>query len=174
MTVTISLYDLTVPAYQQVVDSMIGVLDKGAAFAAEKGIDTADLVNARLIDDMANLHFQATSVTHHSIKALSAIESGEFGPPSYPDASYEELQAMTAEASAALKAMTPEQVNAWADNTVIFKIGGNEIPFTAVNFIQSFSLPNFYFHATTAYDILRAQGVQLGKLDYLGALRIGA
>ena len=60
-------------------------------------------------------------------------------------------------------------MNALADGKLLFKIGGNELPFTNVNFALSFSLPNFYFHATTAYDILRSKGVPLGKMDFLGA-----
>ena len=169
----ISFYDLTVTAYQQVVDSTIGVLDKGAAFAAEQGMSPDDLVGKRLHDDMANLNFQVVCVTHHSLVALKSIESGEFLPPNYPEVSYAELQAMTKETSEALAAMTPDTVNALADNTLLFKLGGNELPFTALNFAQSFSLPNFFFHATTTYDILRAQGVPLGKRDFLGAIRMG-
>jgi len=70
--------------------------------------------------------------------------------------------------------MDPETVNGLAGRKVVFKLGGNEIPFTAENFLLSFSLPNFYFHAATAYDILRASGVPLGKLDFLSAMKIGA
>jgi hypothetical protein len=66
-----------------------------------------------------------------------------------------------------------ETVNGWAGKTLTFKLGSNEIPFTAENYVLSFSLPNFYFHATTTYDVLRMKGVPLGKRDYIGAMRMG-
>ena len=81
---------------------------------------------------------------------------------------------LTGETLDALKAMSPDDVNGLAGGTLLFKIGGNEIPFTAENFALSFSLPNFYFHAPTAYDILRSKGDPLGKRDFLGALKMGA
>ena len=72
-----------------------------------------------------------------------------------------------------MKAQDPTTINATAGKTITFKLGANEMPFTAENFVLSFSLPNFYFHATTAYDILRMKGVKLGKMDFLGKLRVG-
>ena len=80
---------------------------------------------------------------------------------------------MTAATLHELKAQSREEIDTLGDGKVVFKIGGNEIPFTAENFALSFSLPNFYFHATTLYDILRLHGVPLGKRDFLGKLRIG-
>jgi hypothetical protein len=86
---------------------------------------------------------------------------------------YAGLQKYLADALAALTAMTPDSVNKFEGGKVIFKLGGKEIPFTAENFILSFSLPNLYFHTTTAYDILRTKGVPIGKVDFMGALRAG-
>ena len=77
------------------------------------------------------------------------------------------------EAIAGLEALDAEQVNALAGKEMFFRMGDFEIPFTAENFVLSFSLPNFYFHATTAYDMLRMAGVQIGKFDYLGQVRVG-
>ncbi|MEM8769410.1 MAG: DUF1993 domain-containing protein, partial [Pseudomonadota bacterium] len=147
---------------------------KGAAFCDAQGIPTDELVTARLHDDMATLHFQVVCITHHSLEALNGMRSGEFVPPDYPQIDYAGLQAMTAETLEALKGMNADEVNALPGKSMVFKIGGNEIPFTVENFALSFSLPNFYFHSTTAYDILRARGVDLGKRDFLGALKMGA
>ena len=72
-----------------------------------------------------------------------------------------------------LKAQSRDEIDALAGGRVVFKLGGNEIPFTAENFAVSFSLPNFYFHATTAYDILRMKGVPIGKRDFIGAMKAG-
>lgn len=170
---SISFYDASVGSYIQIVEAIAGVLDKGASHAQENGVDLADLVQARLFDDMANLHFQVACVTHHSLGAIKGIQAGEFSPPNYPDMDYAGLQALTAETLSSLKGLSESEVNALADKRLVFKLGGNEIPFSAQNFLLSFSLPNFHFHATTAYDILRARGVPLGKRDYLGAMKIG-
>ena len=94
-------------------------------------------------------------------------------PPSLPDLDYAALQGLVTEATTELQALSPEEVNAMAGKDVLFKLTSMEVPFTAENFVLSFSLPNFYFHATTAYDILRMKGVPLGKLDFLGAMRAG-
>jgi hypothetical protein len=171
---SISFYDLTVGSYVQIVEATAGVLQKGADHFAAEGVDLGEIVEARLFPDMANFHFQVTSVTHHSLGAVEAYESGEFGPPRYDPCDYAALQAMTAAALDALKAKSRDEIDALAGGKVVFKIGGAEIPFTAQNFALSFSLPNFYFHATTAYDILRMKGVPIGKRDFLGKMKAGA
>jgi hypothetical protein len=89
-----------------------------------------------------------------------------------PELDYAGLQALIAEAQAGLVAATPEAVNGLEGRDVEFRLGKSRIPFVAEHFILSFSLPNLHFHATTAYDLLRQQGVPLGKRDYLAQLRI--
>jgi len=81
---------------------------------------------------------------------------------------------MTTETLEALQSKSRDEIDALAEGKVVFKMGSTKIPFTAQNFALSFSLPNFYFHATTAYDILRMKGVKLGKMDFLGAMAAGA
>ena len=171
---SISFYDLTVGSYVQIVEAATGFLEKGADHFAAEGVDLAEIVEARLRPDMANFHFQVTSVTHHSLGAVNAFKSGEFRPPSYDPCDYAALQALTAATLEELKAQSRDEIDALADGKVLFKIGGGEIPFTAANFALSFSLPNFYFHATTAYDILRMKGAPLGKRDFLGVMKVGA
>ena len=98
-----------------------------------------------------------------------------FLPPSgKPDLDYAALQALVAEARNELTALTPEAVGALAGRDVTFKLGERALPFTAEGFLMSFSLPNFYFHATTAYDILRHKGAPLGKRDFMGRLKLKA
>ena len=171
---SVSLYDLSIGTYGQIVEAMLGVLKKGADHCAAEGIDLNDVVATRLYPDMANFHFQVTSVTHHSLGAIEGLKSGAFGPPSYPECGYSELQAMTEKTLTELRAQKPDEIDALAGGKIVFRMGDNEIPFTAENFALSFSLPNFYFHATTAYDILRMRGVPIGKLDFLGTLKAGA
>ena len=167
-----SLYDLCVPSYLQALGAVGGFLDKGLAHCKEKGIDPEAIVATRLFDDMLPFRFQIVSVAQHSLGAVNGVKAGQFEPPGASSADYAGLQKLVADTRDALKAVTPAEMNACAGKDVIFLLRGNKIPFTAEGFIQSFSLPNFYFHATTAYDILRTKGVPLGKRDFLGQLRI--
>ena len=171
---TITLYDATVPSYLQTLAAAQGVLARGLAHCEATGLDPESLVETRLAPDMHPLRFQAVSVMHHSLNALDALASGGFSPP--PDLGpldYAGLQALLAEAQAKVSAIAPDAVNGAADKAVEFRRDGRVMMrFAAADFLLSFSLPNFYFHATTAYDILRMKGVPLGKRDFLGALRI--
>ena len=177
---TTMLYDLTVGSYTQVLEGAVGFMEKGLAHCQTNGIDLVDIVDCALYEDMQNFYFQVMSLNHHSAKAIEGLHAGEFGPPMYAfnhkaeQGDYEMLLATTKESIAVMKDQDPTTINALAGKTIIFKLGANEMPFTAENFALSFSLPNFYFHATTAYDILRMKGVKLGKMDFLGKMRIGS
>jgi uncharacterized protein len=167
-----SLYDLSVASYLQTVGAVAGFLDRAANQCAETGSDPDDFVGARLFEDMAPFHFQIECVDHHSVWALEAVKSGLFAPPALVGPiPFVDLQAMMAQTETALKAFTPDEVDSWAGKDLDFQIGPRRLSFTAENFFLSFSLPNFHFHAVTAYDILRMKGVALGKRDYEGQLR---
>jgi uncharacterized protein len=111
----------------------------------------------------------ATSLYDLSVASYLQTVTALAGPIPFVD-----LQAMMARTETALKAFTPEEVNSWAAKDLDFQIGPRRLAFTAENFFLSFSLPNFHFHAVTAYDILRMKGVPLGKRDYEGQLRMKA
>ena len=169
---SISFYDVSVGTYQQVLGSVAGILDKGAAFAAESEIDAGEIVGTKLRDDMMPFHFQVVSVCHHSWGALQGMQSGRFTPPSFElDKSYQELQTLVGEAQEGVASISESDAADLADKSMVFAIGDREMPFTNQNFLLSFSLPNFYFHATTTYDILRLKGVPLGKMDFLGQIK---
>jgi hypothetical protein len=169
-----SLYDISVGSYLQALSGMAIVLDKGAAFAAENEIDADTFVGAKLHDDMLPFLFQVNCVRQHSVDALESLKSGESIPPKTTEKrDYKGLQKMVADTIDELKAVSADDVNSAQGKTVVFKFGGHEMPFTAENFILSFSLPNLYFHTTTAYDILRMKGVPLGKGNFLGKMRLG-
>ena len=169
----ISLYDISVVNYQQVLGAISVVLDKGKAHAAASGMDLADLVDTRLADNMFPLRFQIESTAHHSIGAIKGLKAGVFGPPSsVPDLDYDGLLGLITQAQNELASVSAAEVNALEGNDMRFEFGDFKIPFTAENFVMSFSLPNFYFHATTTYDILRMKGVPLGKMDFLGTMRV--
>jgi hypothetical protein len=167
-----SLYDLSVPTFLQTVSAVAGFLDRAAGHCAETGADPDDLVHARLFDDMAPFHFQIEALAHHSVWGVEAIRSGVFSPPALiGPVPFFDLQIMIDQAHAALKAFTPEEIDRCAGKELDLQIGPRRLAFTSETFILSFSLPNFHFHAVTAYDILRMRGVPLGKRDYEGRLR---
>ncbi|MFK7885864.1 MAG: DUF1993 family protein [Gammaproteobacteria bacterium] len=171
---TTSIYDMSVASYLQIISGALNVMDKGAEYCVENGIDANDIVSKRMCDDMLPFHFQVVSVVHHSLGAIRGMTKGEFGPPSgYPDTDYAGLRAMLQSAYDELAAMDKDTVNKLAGGATVFKFGDIEMPFTNENFVLSFSHPNVYFHATTTYDILRAMGVNIGKRDFMGRTRMG-
>jgi uncharacterized protein len=169
----IPLYDLTVASFLQTLGGVSGFLEKGAAYCRDNNLDPEEIVETRLWSDMLPFRFQIISVAHHSRGALEGAKAGAFSPPSETrPLNYAQLQELVAEAREALKALTPAEVNALEGRDVTFQMRDFKIPFTAENFLMSFSMPNFYFHATTAYDILRSKGAPLGKRDFMGAMRM--
>ena len=171
---SISFYDASVGAYQQVLGSVAAILEKGATFASESDIDLDEIVATRLRDDMMPFHFQVVSVCHHSWGALQGMRDGRFSPPSFDlDKDYQGLQTLVGEARDGVASVSESAAADLTDKSMVFVIGDREMPFTNQNFLLSFSLPNFYFHATTTYDILRMLGVPLGKMDFMGKMKIG-
>lgn len=136
-------------------------------------MDAEDLVTARLIDGMAPFHFQIACVAHHSFWSLETIRLNETAyPPLVGAMPFSDLQARISDAERRLQALTPDQVNGWSGKPLDLQIGPRKLSFSAEAFLLSFALPNFLFHAVTAYDILRARGVPLGKRDFEGQLRM--
>ena len=171
----ISIYDLSVGSYLQTLGGIAGVLQKGADYAAENELDLEGVVETRLYPDMLPFRFQVISVFHHSLGAINGMREGLFTPPpSMPDLDYAGLKALVEDATTQLQAVSSEEINAMEGKAVLFKAGKFEVPFTAESFLLSFSLPNFYFHASATYDILRMAGVPLGKMDFLGKMSAGA
>ena len=168
------LSETVISTYQQILPSVLGYLEKGRAHYEEIGEDVNDAVNLRLIGDMQPLHFQMISVAHHSMNALTSAKTGNAGPPDFSLAfDYAGLTAHVQSALDAVNATDASELDARAGEHVTFRMGKTELPFTVANFLLSFSLPNFYFHATTGYDLLRAKGVKLGKGNFLGKMRMG-
>jgi hypothetical protein len=168
-----SLYDLSVPTFLQTVEAIAACLDRATSHCADTGTDSNDFVNVSLIDDMAPFHFQIEAAWHHAVWGLEAARTGSFAPPPLVGpVPFAELRNMMTRAQVALQAYSPEEVNAWEGKQLDLQIGPRRLAFTAETLILSFSLPNFYFHAVTAYDILRSQGVPIGKRDFEGRLRV--
>jgi hypothetical protein len=169
----LSLYDASVANYLQTLGAVSGILDRSLSYFREHNVDPEQIVEARLAPDMQPLRFQIISVAQHSRGAIEGVQQGVFHPPSWKTPSdFAGLQALVAEAREVLSGLTPEAVNALGGRDLVFQLGDRKLPFTAEGFLMSFSLPNFYFHAATAYDILRTNGVPLGKRDFMGRLKM--
>ena len=169
----IALYDLSVASYLQTLGGVAGFLERGLDHCRETNLDPNEIVETRLFPDMLPFRFQIWSVAHHSAGAIEGVKAGVFSPPPpTPDLDYAGLQKVVADARDNLQALNADEVNALEGRDVAFQFRDFKIPFTAEGFLLSFSLPNFYFHATTAYDILRSKGVPLGKRDFMGAMRL--
>ena len=170
---TFSLYDAVIPSNLQILSAIDALLYKAAAFCADQGTAEADLIDARLSPDMLPFGYQVKSCAAHSIGGIEGVRAGSFSPDrsSWPT-DFAGLHALLQTTMANLKALDRDMVDALVDSDTHFAFGETRMPFTGANFLLSFSQPNFYFHATTAYAILRAQGVKIGKRDFLGIPRI--
>jgi hypothetical protein len=167
-----SLYAATIPSYRQILDAVSGLLGKAEAFCTEKGIALSDIIQARLAEDMLPFAYQVKATAVHSLGAIEGVRRGVFSPDSTPPPeNFAALKARITETLAALEAIDVAEIDAFVGRDMRFAFGDRRIEFTAENFLLSFSQPNFYFHATTAYDILRWKGVTLGKRDFTGKLR---
>jgi uncharacterized protein len=169
----LSLYDATVPNFCQLLESVTGLLDKGAAYCAAKGIAEGEIVGACLAPDMFPFAYQVKSTAVHSLGAIEGVRKGVFSPDLVPPpADFASLRAHVARTIVELKAIKPAEVESFIGRDMRFEFKDIRLNFTAENFLLSFSTPNFFFHATTAYDILRSKGVTIGKTDFLGRLRL--
>ncbi len=184
---TITLYDLSVPTFLQTTRAISGVLNRAAKHCAETDANPDDFVQARLHPDMAPFSFQIEAAWHHAVWGVEALRTGAFTPPplAWP-VTFAELQAMIGKAVTMLEAFIPEEVNSWSGKDLVIDVhrpvdeehastsawAPQTLAFTPETYLLTYSLPNFYFHAVTAYDILRTQGVPIGKGDYEGRLRV--
>ncbi len=169
----ISIYDLSIASYLQALGGVEGFMAKSLAHFAEHKVDANEVADTRLAPDMLPFRFQIHSIVHHSLGAMQGAQAGAFAPPGpMPSLDFAGLQKSVTAAREALQKLTPAEVNPLEGKDMFFQVRDNKLTFTAEGFLLSFSLPNFYFHATTAYDILRGKGVPLGKRDFLGRLRM--
>ena len=169
----ISLYDISVASYLQTLGGVAGFLEAGKAHCDANDVDLDKIIKTRLYPDMWPFHDQIISVAHHSLGSIRGLLAGLFQPPELgSDLDYTGLQGLVGEAITQLQKCTRETVDALEGNEVLFQAGKFEMRFATEDFVMSFSLPNLYFHATTAYGILRMNGVPIGKLNFMGQMRM--
>lgn len=165
---TITLYQASVPVFIRMLENLSSILAKAAAHAEAKKIDPSIFVNARLAPDMYPLSRQiqiATDMVKGCAARLAGIEV-----PSYEDneTTFAELQARIAKTIAFLQSVSAEQIDGSEEKTITLRTPSRELSFLGQPYLLNFVLPNFYFHITTAYAILRHNGVDLGKKDFVG------
>jgi hypothetical protein len=166
---TLSMYQASVPVFTRMLTILAAILTKAEAHAAARKIEPAVLLNARLFPDMLPLTRQvqlSCDFAKNTTARLAGVEIRNF-----PDeeASFAELQARIAKTLDNVKGYQAAQIDGCEAREITLPIGGQPMKFTGQEFLLNFALPNLYFHITTAYDILRHNGVEVGKRDYLGA-----
>lgn len=170
---TFSLYSAVVPSYLQILQAVLGLLDKAEAFCSERALAPEHILQARLAEDMFPFAYQVKSTAVHSLGAIEGVRRGVFSPDSTkPPETFAALEARIAGTLAALEAIDAAEVDGFIGREMRFVAGERQFEFTAEDFLLSFSQPHFYFHATTTYDILRWKGVQIGKRDFIGRPRL--
>jgi hypothetical protein len=162
------MYAASVPPIVRSLRNLRSILEKAVAYADAKKIDPSVLINARLYPDMFPLSRQvqiATDVAKGAISRLAGLE-----PPKYEDneSTFPELLARIDKTIALMESFKPEQIEGSEDRTITLPMHDRTINFKGLPYLLDFVLPNIYFHVTTAYGILRHNGVEVGKKDFLG------
>ena len=166
---TISLYKSSVPIFVQFLTSLSGNLDKAAAFAEAKKVEPSVLLNTRLAPDMFPLVRQVRAATDHAINACGRLAGVELPKFENDETTIPQLKERIAKTIDFIKGLKPTQIDGTEDKEIkiVFPSGATR-EFTGQSLLLNNSLPTFFFHCTTAYDILRHCGVDLGKRDFMG------
>ena len=172
---TLSLYAATIPSYLQILGSVSRLVGKAETYCSERKWAPQDIITAKLAEDMLPYGYQVKAVVAHSLGAIEGVRKGVISPDKspWPD-NFAALKKLTTDTIAALEGVDAAEVKSFIGRDMRFEFGEMRLDFSAEDFLLSFSLPNFYFHATTAYDILRWKGMPIGKRDFTGRVRVRA
>ncbi len=165
---TLSMYAISVPVYANILTKLAATLDKAAAHAEAHKIKPEALITARLYPDMWSLGEQVRAVCNHATRGPARIAGLPIPEFDGKDASFADLTARVGWALAFVKGLSADRFEDSADRPIAFRLGGHDVTMTGEQYLLFFSMPNFYFHATAAYAILRHNGVPLSKSDFLG------
>jgi uncharacterized protein len=166
---TVSMYKISVPIFVQFLTALGAVLDKAAAHCEAKKIEPAAVLNARLFPDMFPLVRQVRAATDHAVNATARLAGAELLKFENSEASFGELKERLTKAVDFIKGFTAAQIDGTEDKAIKITFpSGATRDFTGQSLLLGNSLPNFYFHCTTAYDIIRQCGVEIGKRDFMG------
>ncbi len=165
---SVSMYQSSIPVFVRFLNNLSEILSQAEKFAESKKIDESVLVNARLAPDMYPLSRQI-QIASDAVKGCTARLAG-LELPSFPDTetTFAELQARIQKTKDFVQSVTPEQIDGSEIRPITLKVGGHELSFEGRSYLSNFVLPNFFFHISMTYAILRHNGVDLGKKTYLG------
>ena len=165
---SVSVYGMTVPIFTRMLTNLLAIMDKAEAYAGERKFDTLVLSNMRLAPDMIPFRGQIMIATDHVKGCVSRLAGREV--PSWPDTeeTFPELRARIQKALDLLASIKPDDLEGGDEREVTLKLGGKDVAMAGQAYLTERALPNFFFHVTTAYAILRHAGVPVGKRDYIG------
>ena len=169
---SLSMHEASAEVFVPYLRNLSGLLDRAKAYAESRGIDPAVLLAMRLYPNMYDLRQQVAEAIRHAVISCGLLADRD--PPGFAEASFDidELRSRITTAIDFLDGLPPDAIDAAADREVAFRFrNGTERKFSGRSLLLSFSLPQFFFHVTTAYDILRHAGVELAKKDFLGPPR---
>jgi hypothetical protein len=164
----LSLYQASVPIYLKVLNGLSAMLDRAAEHAKANKYEPEALLNARLFPDMWSFAQQVQAVASHARRGTARLAGLPIPTVNETRGSFDDLKRQIAESIAFLKSVDPAAVDAGEGREINFPIGDGKLTMKGTDYLQTFTLPNFYFHLTTAYNILRCNGVPLTKQDFLG------
>jgi uncharacterized protein len=167
---SLSLYQSSVPVFERSLAAFVGILDKAEAHAKARRFDPANYLALRLMPDMWPLVRQVQAFCDHAKNAPFRLAGADPPVIENTETTITDLRARIEATLAHLKAVDAGEVDGAADRNVVVPVGPNKMKMQGDVYLVHFVLPNFYFHLTTAYDILRAAGVEIGKRDFLGAV----
>lgn len=164
----ISMYQASAPRFANILTNLSAILDKAQAHAETRKIDPAVLLGCRLFPDMFPLTRQVQIASDTAKGAVARLAGADI--PKYEDTeqTFAELKARIAKTIEFVRSFKSAQLDGSEEREIVLKLGGREVKFTGMQYLLGHATPNFYFHITTAYDILRHNGVELGKRDYIG------
>ncbi len=165
---SLSMYEASAPCFASMLRNLDAILAKALEYAVAKKIDPSVLLTARLFPDMLSLLRQVQIASDHAKGAVARLAGVEV--PKYEDSeqSFEEIRARLAKTIAFVEAISAGQIDGSEEREISLKVGGKEMTFKGMPYLVGFALPNFYFHLVTAYNILRHNGLEIGKRDYIG------
>lgn len=167
----LSMYQASVPVFIHMLENLTAFLKKGEVYAEAKNFAPEVLIHSRLAPDMFPLSRQIQIATDIARRGIARLAGLELPGSDDNERTFADFYARINNTIDFLKSIKPEQIDGTEDKPISFEIRGNTVNFTGMQMLLYFSLPNIYFHVTTAYNILRHNGIELGKPDFLGKLQ---
>ncbi|MEK6245269.1 MAG: DUF1993 family protein [Pseudomonadota bacterium] len=165
---SISMYQASAPRFANTLKNLSAILDKAKVHAEAKKIDEQVLTSSRLYPDMFALARQVQIACDSAKGAVARLAGVEIPKHEDVEKTFDELKERIAKTLAFIASVKPAQIDGTEEREVVLKLQGKDVPFKGLQYLLGFAWPNFYFHATTVYNILRHNGVEIGKRDFIG------